>query len=132
MNQEMTREELDKLWNIAMRESAAAGEPYTRYRFAALVADAEREKWIKALDAEMVSCHLGVFNSGDDPRAALAKLLAWHQDVALDPAVSSGAQNLILEEREACARICDAYGMPDGTSETARILAKVIRARGNK
>jgi len=33
------------------------------------------------------------------------------------------------EEREACAEVCDAYGMPDGTSETARILAATIRAR---
>ena len=32
-------------------------------------------------------------------------------------------------EREACARICDAYGMPDGTSETARILAAAIRGQ---
>ena len=32
-------------------------------------------------------------------------------------------------EREACAQVCDAYGMPDGTSETARILAATIRAR---
>jgi hypothetical protein len=67
----MTREELDKMWNIALRESAEAGETYTRYRFA----------------------------------------------------------NLVIEK---CARICDDYGMPDGTSETARILAKAIRAKGNK
>ena len=32
-------------------------------------------------------------------------------------------------EREACAKICDSYGMPDGTSETARILAKAIRGQ---
>lgn len=32
-------------------------------------------------------------------------------------------------EREACAEVCDAYGMPDGTSETARVLAVCIRAR---
>lgn len=32
-------------------------------------------------------------------------------------------------EREACAKVCDAYGMPDGTSETARVLAVCIRAR---
>ncbi len=74
-------------------------------RFAALVAAAEREEWTKALDAEMVSCHLGVFNAEDDPRAAIAKLLAWHQDVALDPAVSSRAQELILKEREECAKL---------------------------
>jgi hypothetical protein len=35
-------------------------------------------------------------------------------------------------EREACAAICDAYGMPDGTSPTAETLAKAIRARGEK
>jgi hypothetical protein len=35
----------------------------------------------------------------------------------------------ILLEREACAEVCDRYGMPDGTSETARVLAACIRAR---
>lgn len=28
---------------------------------------------------------------------------------------------------EDCAKICEEYAMPDGTSETALILAKVIR-----
>ena len=36
----MTRKELDTLWFKAMRE---AGDDFTRYRFAALVAEAERE-----------------------------------------------------------------------------------------
>lgn len=40
----MTTEELDILWARALRDSVAAGEMYTRYRFAALVAAAEREK----------------------------------------------------------------------------------------
>lgn len=35
----------------------------------------------------------------------------------------------VAAEREACAQVCDAYGMPDGTSETARVLAATIRAR---
>ena len=30
---------------------------------------------------------------------------------------------------EECAQICDAYGMPDGTSETAAILARAIRVK---
>ena len=38
----------------------------------------------------------------------------------------------VAAEREECAKVCDAYGMPDGTSETAKILAYVIRARGSK
>ena len=33
-------------------------------------------------------------------------------------------------EREACAEICRAYAMPDGTSITAMVLEKAIRARG--
>lgn len=40
-------------------------------------------------------------------------------------------QKLLEIEREECAKICDAYGMPDGTSETAKMLSNVIRARGN-
>ena len=28
-----------------------------------------------------------------------------------------------------CADICDAYGMPDGTSQTAMILSAVIKSR---
>lgn len=40
----MTTDELDVLWSRALHESVAAGEPYTRYRFAALVAAAERER----------------------------------------------------------------------------------------
>jgi hypothetical protein len=94
----------------------------------------EREKWIKALDAEMMSCHLGVFNAEDDPRATLAKLLAWHQDVALDPVVSSGAQNLILEEREACAELCESLGGNEYEYEEVYpwVFASEIRARGDK
>ena len=34
------------------------------------------------------------------------------------------------KEREACADICRAYAMPDGTSVTAMVLEKAIRARG--
>lgn len=33
---------------------------------------------------------------------------------------------LVAEE---CASICDAYGMPDGTSQTAMILSSAIKKR---
>jgi hypothetical protein len=45
------REELDRLWNIAIRESVEAGELYARYRFAAIVAAAEREACAKLCEA---------------------------------------------------------------------------------
>jgi hypothetical protein len=40
----MTDKEIDRLWGIALHESVAAGEMFTRYRFAAFVAEAERKK----------------------------------------------------------------------------------------
>jgi len=47
----MTRELLDKLWNQALHESLQAGEMFTRYRFAKLVADHERNECAKVCDA---------------------------------------------------------------------------------
>lgn len=40
----MTEKEIDSLWHKAMKESVAANEMYTRYRFAEMVAEAERER----------------------------------------------------------------------------------------
>ena len=40
----MTKEEIDALWNRAIRESIDDGSLYTRYRFAELVAEAERNR----------------------------------------------------------------------------------------
>jgi len=48
----MTKEEIDILWNKALRESIDDGSLYTRYRFAELVAEAEREMCAKVCDAE--------------------------------------------------------------------------------
>lgn len=39
----MNREEIDTLWNKALRQSVEDGALYTRYRFAELVAAAERK-----------------------------------------------------------------------------------------
>jgi hypothetical protein len=126
----MTREEIIKLARECADNCDGYGFAfYTRSleRFATLVAAKEREAWTKALDAEMVSCHLGVFNAEDDPRAAIAKLLAWHQDVALDPAVSNRAQELILKEREECAKVMEIF---DKAANTGGCIASAIRARG--
>ena len=40
----MTREEIDKLWNRAIREAIEDGNMCTRYHFAALLAAAERQR----------------------------------------------------------------------------------------
>ena len=47
----------------------------------------------------------------------------------LQQTINDACKSAVLAEREACAEVCDAYGMPDGTSETARVLAATIRAR---
>ena len=47
----MTKEEIDILWNKALRQSVDDGTLYTRYRFAELVAEAEREAKEELLDA---------------------------------------------------------------------------------
>ena len=39
----MTKDDIDKLWHQAMSDSIKNGEDFTRHRFAALVAAAERE-----------------------------------------------------------------------------------------
>lgn len=46
----MTREDIDHLWHQALHESVVAGEQFTRYHFAALVAAAEREACAKLVD----------------------------------------------------------------------------------
>lgn len=47
----------------------------------------------------------------------------------LQQTINDVCKSAVLAEREACAQVCEMYGMPDGTSETARILAVCIRAR---
>jgi hypothetical protein len=39
----MTQDEIDILWQKAMQESIKDGQMYTRYHFAKLIAEAERE-----------------------------------------------------------------------------------------
>ena len=47
----MTNEDIDKMWGQALNESIKNGEDFTRYRFAALVASAEREEIAKLADS---------------------------------------------------------------------------------
>ena len=48
----MTREDIDKMWGQALNESIKNGEDFTRYRFATLVAAAEREACAKLCEAQ--------------------------------------------------------------------------------
>jgi hypothetical protein len=59
----MTQDEIDIMWQKAMQESIKDGEMYTRYRFAKLVAEAEREACAKILDANAMACYTPIMRS---------------------------------------------------------------------
>lgn len=99
----MTREELDTLWFKAMRE--VPDDDFTRYRFAALVAEAERERMTVN---SIHSCH----PECDRPGC-----------VAVRKAVEA--------EREACAKVCEDIEMRN-TRQGPADCAVAIRARGSK
>jgi hypothetical protein len=46
----MTKEEIDIMWQKAMQESIKYGELFTRYHFAKLVAEKEREACAKVVE----------------------------------------------------------------------------------
>ena len=46
----MSKDEIDIMWQKAMQESIKEGEMYTRYHFAKMVAEAEREACAKVCD----------------------------------------------------------------------------------
>jgi hypothetical protein len=54
----MTQDEIDTMWQQAMRQSIEEGEMFTRYHFAKLVAAKEREACAKA-------CEDGINNATD-------------------------------------------------------------------
>ena len=89
----MTKEEIDILWHKAMRLSIEDGDQFTRYRFAELVAEAERNR-------------------------------TWTQDhwTEYERSIAAAAK---AEEREACAKVCEAEGLLWGQR-----YAVAIRARG--
>jgi hypothetical protein len=52
----MTQDEIDIMWQQAMRESIKDGEIYTRYHFAKLVAAKEREWLFGYIQEHQPSC----------------------------------------------------------------------------
>jgi len=56
----MTRDEIDTMWQQAMQESIKDGEMFTRYHFAEMVTEAEREriKQANAPEIEKINAHI--------------------------------------------------------------------------
>ena len=60
--------------------------------------------WRDAIDDALVVNCLDPTGDHEDPRAALARLVAWETQIALDPAVSSEARALIEQGRLKAAK----------------------------
>ena len=106
--QDMTNAELDTMWFQAQHDAIKAGEDFTRYRFAALVASAEREKvahWMRSM---------GYATGHGDTIEDL-----------LDHLGTQIAEGLLME-RAACADICDQHASIEGVAQRC---AAEIRAR---
>jgi hypothetical protein len=115
-------------------------------RFAALVAAASEEKWKQTVIDELICCHIYNASHDTNPRKALHDAINWNVQVALDPQVSSDAQELIdrgaAAEREAIAQMIEdapelvEYAKNDKggclmCGFTPKMAAAAIRARGN-
>ncbi|WP_418131454.1 hypothetical protein [Variovorax sp. 278MFTsu5.1] len=71
---------------------------------------ADENPWKMAVTAAMICAHILRREHETDPEKALAELLAWEIDVALDPAVSSRAEALVQRGRdETKPYMADAY-----------------------
>jgi hypothetical protein len=102
------------MWFQAQHDAIKAGEDFTRYRFAALVAAAQREKvaaWM---------WNMGYATGHGDTIEDLLDHLGTQ--------IAEGLKIEMLTEREACADICDQHASIEGIAQKC---AAEIRARGN-
>lgn len=67
----MTEQDLDKLWNQALRDSVMHNEPYTRYRFAQLVIEQEQKRHIEKPATENHAFEKGRAQGREEMRGAL-------------------------------------------------------------
>ena len=73
------REVYKALDDVPYKGSYANGVEFLKARIAEL--EKERDSLVSALDTEMVATCLGTYSSGQDPRNALNKLMAWSEGV---------------------------------------------------
>ncbi len=103
----MTYDDIDTLWYKAVEQSIAAGEKFTRYSF------------VELLKREMIRDGWRQCAEGQKTTQFCAQLEA-----------------AVAAEREACAKEATAFGrehpvqIQDSIRETAKSIAKCIRARG--
>jgi hypothetical protein len=90
------------------------------------------DAWRGPVIDELVSCGIYAAGHDSDPRKAIKDAIAWNVAVALDPAVSAQALELVdaarAEEKEAC--ILDVVRLAGCNSPS--LIADAIRARGKQ
>jgi hypothetical protein len=111
----MDREEINRMAREAgFTEGDISLFPDLIAHFAALVADAKREK----LAAWMIQ--RGFATGHGDSTEDLLKELEWQ------------IEESVRNEREACAKVCDVLAVhPEYASDITKVAAQAIRARGN-
>lgn len=106
----MTMEEIMAALNDAGRDYLgniidALNDRLARREADLAAAKAEIERLVRALDEEMVSCGIGTFELGNDPKKAVNSLMFWSQGVgeyfAREKAKEYHAANMrLIEERD--------------------------------
>lgn len=132
----MTRDEIDIFWQRAMDQSVSAGEMFTRHRFAALVAEAERAR-ADAMAATIQALRQIVTTDHESKSAFVARVNA-----VLSKCPDTRVLHAVEAEREACAKILEdqvrlfqfpGRGIVAQHVENVLLLqAEYIRARGQQ
>ena len=121
----MTKEEIDILWNKAIRESVDDGSLYTRYRFADLVVAHVRETEFKP---DWNNYRQGLADGAASERNSWpAEMEAMERQVNI---LTDALAQAVAAEREECAKVCEEYESDMGYGQPQK-CADAIRARSN-
>jgi O-methyltransferase involved in polyketide biosynthesis len=110
--QDMTNTELDTMWFQAQHDAIKAGEDFTRYRFAALVAATQREKvahWMR-------NCGYAT-GHGDTIEDLLAHL---------GTQIAEGLEVEAITQRAACAQIARQFDRDHPNTNYGGCIARLI------
>jgi hypothetical protein len=121
----MTKTEIDVLWNRALREAIEGGEEFTRYRFAAMVASAERTR-ADALAATIAALRDIVTSDAESKDDFIARVRA-----VLGACPDQRVLQAVEAEREACAKVCETEWSTTQEHVHGLALADMIRDRAN-
>jgi hypothetical protein len=103
----------------------------------------EQTNWKEAVLNELIVAHVYTKEHESNPRKAIQDAISWNCAVALDPKVSSDAQELVEQGRQErkplteaqlreCARAMDAQPLSEGWPELRKFARAIESAHGIK